>query len=171
MIEQNEAHMNSEIMEYMFERIDKDINYPCHQWVGPKSKSKSNKGIFIAPRMRKIIDGEQTSLMPHIIMYNYYNYADKKSPLHYTKGDEIRRTCNNLLCVNILHLKLSTREETIQASIDRGTTATGNDFAVKYDADMIRTAHESGKSYKDIMKMFGIPSKGTISYIINKAKR
>lgn len=38
----------------------------------------------------------------------------------------------------------------------------------KYNSDEIRIYRENGHSYKEIMERYGISSKGTISYIINK---
>ena len=176
MVSQSEAHLNDEVMEYIWDRIDKNVNFPCHQWIGPLSGSKSTQGKhgkWPTPRAKKQIDGERHSFMPHIVIYNYHHYPDEESPLDWNKGrgDEIRRTCGNSLCMNIEHLILGTRKDTIQSSIDRGTTAIGNTYGVKYDAEDVRSAHESGMSYKQIMREFNIPSKGTISYIINKAKR
>lgn len=168
-VPQNEAHLHDSIMEYIFERIDREINAPCHQWIGPTSTSLK----LPSPRAKKFVNGHRNSFMPHIVIYNYHNYPNKKSPIDWNKGkgQEIRRKCNNLMCVNIDCLVLGDRSKTIQATINRGKTAIGNDYGVKYDADIIRADHQAGLSYRDIMKKYNIPSKGTISYIINKAKR
>ncbi len=41
-------------------------------------------------------------------------------------------------------------------------------YAKKYDHEKIIEMHRNGYSYSDIMRIFNIPSKGTISFIINK---
>lgn len=43
-------------------------------------------------------------------------------------------------------------------------------FIRKYDPKVIRADHEDGLSYTDIMIKHDISSKGTVSYIINKAR-
>lgn len=173
-IKQNEAHLYDEIMDYIWERVDKNVEAPCYKWVGPMTGSKETQkkhGTVPTPRAKKQIDGKRYGFLPHIVIYNYFNYKGKPSPLDWkTKGDEVRRECNNPLCMNINHLKLGKRNDTIAASIKRGTTAVGNTYGKKHDFDAIRAAHAMGKSYNEIMKEFDISSKGTVSYIINQAK-
>lgn len=87
-----------------------------------------------------------------------------------TDEDEIRRTCNNGLCVKPSHLVKGTRSDTINSMIERGTTHSGNSFARLHDHTQIIKDHKSGMSYVELMEKYGIKSKGTISYIINKSK-
>ena len=94
---QSEAHLNDEIMEYFWKRIDKQSHAPCHQWVGPLSHSRTTKAKYVrdrpTPRFQKQIDGQRFSFTPHTLIYNYHHYPNEKSPLGWNKGrgDEIRR--------------------------------------------------------------------------------
>ena len=82
---------------------------------------------------------------------------------------EVRRDCNNPICVNINHLSIGTRDDTIDAMKERGTTQVRNLHAKRHAHADIVTDHKSGLSYSQLMKKYNIKSKGAISYIINKS--
>ena len=140
----------------------------CHEWIGPYVFP--GNGRVQTPRMRVQINKLRPNVAVHIFAYNLMHYLDTKSPLCHTKGDEIRRDCNNFSCVNPKHMILGNRTETIAAMKKRGTTQVQNQHAKKYSHEDIRKDYYENKmTYKQLMKKYNIPSKGTISHIINKA--
>ena len=160
------AHLFKECRDYFRENVSKGRN--CHEWFGPYVHP--GNGRVQTPRMRVQINNVRPNVAVHIFAYNLWHHPGEASPICHSKGDEIRRECGNLKCVNPEHMALGNRTDTIAAMMKRGTTQTQNQHAKKYSHEDIRKDYYENKmSYGQLMEKYKISSKGTISHIINKA--
>ena len=164
---QKTAHLFKKCLDYYTVNTTKNKN-ECHIWNGPYVSP--GNGRAETPRMKVQIDKVRPNVSVHIFAYNSLHHCHQESPVCYKKGDEIRRDCGNLSCVNPEHMVLGNRYDTILAMKKRGTTQAGNQHAKKYSHEDIRNDYYQNKmTYKQLMEKYKISSKGTISHIINKA--
>ena len=112
----------------------------------------------------------RSRMVPTHRLQAYQKYGDRiyivGQEIRHIDGDKNNNSFFNLVIGshhdNILDIPEKIRlEKSICASLK----------IVKYNnVEEIRKYHNDGHSYRDIMERFGISSKGTVSYIINKSK-
>ena len=120
------------------------------------------------------------------VFYIRYNGKPRQVPTHrlqayqkygdriYIVGQEIRHIDGNKNNNNFFNLVIGSRRDNmldIPEKIRLEKSIYASLKIVKYNTvEEIRKYHNDGHSYRDIMKRFGISSKGTLSYIINKSQ-
>jgi len=169
---QQSAHLFTSVKAAMDKNTVKKGKDECWLWTGTTrytSVNQKRKGGWARPYLKVQIDNVRPNLAVHIVAYNREYFPYKVSTYLHKNGDEYRRTCGTPLCVNPYHIEVGNRTDTVNCMEQRGTTQKRNQHAKKYDHEAIRHDRANGMSYAAIMKKYNIPSKGTVSHIINKA--
>ena len=114
-------------------------------------------------------NGKSRMVLTHRLQA-YQKYGDNI----YVDGQEIRHIDGNKNNNSFFNLVIGSHSDNmldIPKKIRLEKSIYASLKIVKYNnVEEIRKYHNDGHSYRDIMEKFGISSKGTVSYIINKSK-
>ena len=114
-------------------------------------------------------NGKKRILTTHRLQA-YQKYGDNI----YIYGQEVRHIDGNKNNNSFFNLVMGSRRDNmldIPEKIRLEKSIYASLKIVKYNnVEEIRKYHNDGHSYREIMKRFGISSKGTLSYIINKSQ-
>ena len=156
------AHLYPDVVRKFLNKVEINSETNCWEWSGDSFSASRNQGTWTVGRFAVQKNNLRYAFAAHRFMWaTEYGYPSDDL--------EVRRDCNNPICVNINHLSIGTRDDTIDAMKERGTTQVRNLHAKRHAHADIVTDHKSGLSYSQLMKKYSIKSKGTISYIINKS--
>lgn len=156
------AHLYPDVVKKFWAQVEVNSETECWPWSGDTFSASRKQGTWIVGRF-----AVQKKKLRHVYAAHRFLWAIEKG--YPSDALEIRRDCNNPLCVNINHLSIGTRNDTIDAMKERGSTQSRNLNAKKYAHENIVADRKNGLSYAQLMEKYGIKSKGTISYIINKS--
>jgi len=131
------AHIDDKVKERFFSKIN-ILNNGCHQWTGAHSCGYGT--ISIMNKTKK------THRLAWIIANN------KEIP----EGMCICHYCDNGLCVNPAHLFLGTNQDNMRDMVEKGRYKNGRARLKEKDVKRIYNLYDKGKSYKDIIHIFGI---------------
>lgn len=155
------AHLFPDVRKRFFRKVEIRKQDECWPWTG--GNFQASRGKWAAARFDVQKRGSRFYFQAHRFMWAIHH-----GPV--ADDVEIRRSCLDPNCVNPNCMEIGDRQDTTDAMVERGTTATGNAYAKKHDHVAMFADYESGMSYGDLMQKYGITSKGTVSYIIRKQK-
>lgn len=154
----------------MKEKLAKDKGYSFDKegnLLGPKGKCiakyANSNGYYVFSIRYKTV---RMNLGVHRFQA-YLKYGDKI----YEKGIVVRHLNGNKFDNSWNNIAIGTAKENtddIPRDIIMRNCLIATSFVRKYDKDIIRAFHNTGKSYKETMKEFNISSKGTLHFILNK---
>ena len=149
--------------EELIAALDAKLEYQgeCLVWTG-ESYNETKGANRLIGRLKVQRNYDRRFFLVHRLMWE----VSKRETL--TDEDEIVRTCRNGLCARPEHLIKTDRCGTVRSMSNRGTLVSSG--AKKYShEDILNDYHVLGLSYNQIMEKYGIKSKGTVSFIINKS--
>lgn len=145
--------------------VDKDGNAKRHGSNAILGTNGIRKYRYIGIK----IDGKNIKAYIHRLQA-YQKFGDKI----YETGIEVRHLDGNMFNNSFDNIEIGTSQENSldkPAHVRLRAAKKASKAACKFSLETvmeIRELHRQGKGYKELMKMFGISSKGTISHLINK---
>ena len=144
--------MDEETILRFCNKIKKDSNTQCWNWIGAKS---GNYGIF------RVYGGLR---LAHRVSMHLFNNTQLES---YSRTDGlVLHKCNNSLCVNPRHLYIGTQAQNIKDCVDSGNRFIKKSKYTRSDFNAMEILISMGYTKAAIARLYGC-SKTNIGYLLN----
>lgn len=137
------GHRNKSLLERIEERVSRDNPNGCWNWTGQGSIDGYG-----------YIDIRNKTYRAHRVAWEVYKGEE------IPEGLQVCHKCDNRRCINPEHLFLGTNKDNHLDKVRKGRHAHGSRIGcsklTETQVEEMRALHESGASYRQIGKLFGV---------------